>query len=214
MALLQEALEEAKGTEITPVANCVIELPAVVAILKAGLPDDFLPGDTRARQEVSFGAMSARKPREVSALGKQWRNRLASAAKIHLNSDLEDKVPRCPPVLPAGVEALLKIHVLQGFGRRLGVVRARSAATGDLELEVPTWSKTIWRHLRPTVGEVYHQVDGGQEGDEWIHYDDESKLIILEGLGEAPPAKQLAVLLSFLGKLYVFLEGKDNFGFS
>jgi len=207
MALLQQALEEAKGTEITPVTNCAIALSAVEAILAKGLPSDFLPGDENARQEVTSAAMSARKPREISALGKQWCQRMATM-------DAAAAVPPTTTALPGGVEALLKIHILQSFGRRLGVVRVRVVEGGDLELEVPTWSSVIWRHLGPTVDDVYQQVDGVDGSGKWIHYNDEAKLVALEGLGEAPPAKQLAVLLSFLGKLYVFLEGKENFGFN
>ena len=38
-------------------------------------------------------------------------------------------------------------------------------------------------------------------------------LTLTLGLGKASAAKQLAVLLSMLGKSYIFLEGKDKFGF-
>jgi hypothetical protein len=206
MALLQEALEEAKGTNVTAITTCAIELPVVEAMLKRGLPASFLPGNSVVREEASAAAMSARKPKDIAALASDWRARLALAQGLGQ--------PHSKVALPPTVEAFLKVHMLQGFGRRLGVTRVSLCAGGAMELEVPAWSPAIWVSLTPTVDEIALQVNQAVEASNWIKYDDELKVVVLEGLGREPPAKQLAALLVFLGKIYIFLEGQGSFGFT
>ena len=183
LALLQEAIEDTRGTEIIASTDCVVGLPAAETILNRGLPSDFpLEG---AKEEVMIAAVSVLKPREVNELVKQWRLRLGGT-------------------LPPTVEALFKIHQLEAFGRRLGVEMI-SLDGDDLLLEVPGWSTRIWKDVADLVDEV--QSHGGAD------FDDDEKCMRLIGAGLQPPAKQLATLIAVLGRLYLHVEGKETFGF-
>ena len=184
LALLQEALEEAKGTDVTPVLSCEVHLPAAKKIMACGLPEGFL-GEA-ARRESSTVVMSVMKPRDITKLARKWREQHAGA-------------------LPGATEAVLKVYLLEAFGRRLGVDEMRLEGT-DVVLLVPGWSDSVWERLRPEL--VGLLAEGGAV------FDPEAKELLLRQLGAQSPAKQLAVLLGVLGKLYVYLEGKENFGFS
>lgn len=181
IALLQEAIEQAKGVSVVPCQESVVALPAAMAIISKGIPETFLGG--AAAQETDPTAMSVLKPRDVASLAKKWRAQLGGN-------------------LPAGAEAFLKVRILEAFGRRLGIARMEGGDE-DVELLVPGWSIATWETLAPhsTLPE------------DACSYDDGNKVLSVLGLGEEGPAKQLAVLLNMLGSLYVFLEGKENFGF-
>lgn len=181
IALLQEAIEQAKGVTVVPGQQSTVALPAAVAIVAKGLPATFLGGAAAAETDPT--AMSVLKPRDVAALAKKWRAQLGGA-------------------MPAGAEAFLKVRILEAFGRRLGVARMEDGS-GDMELSVPGWSKATWEHLAPHTALP----------EDACAYDDEAKVLAVLGLGQEGPAKQLAVLLNMLGSMYVFLEGKENFGF-
>ena len=181
IALLQEAIEKAKGVSVVPCQESIVALPAAIAIVSRGIPDTFLDG--AAAQETDPTAMSVLKPRDVANLAKKWR--------AQLEGDL-----------PAGVEAFLKVRILEAFGRRLGIARME-ASNEDVEISVPGWSEATWETLEPHSALP----------EDACSYDADAKVLSVLGLGEEGPAKQLAILLNVLGSLYVFLEGKENFGF-
>eukprot|EP00614_Pseudopedinella_elastica_P012275 CAMPEP_0172610606 /NCGR_PEP_ID=MMETSP1068-20121228/30390_1 /TAXON_ID=35684 /ORGANISM="Pseudopedinella elastica, Strain CCMP716" /LENGTH=795 /DNA_ID=CAMNT_0013414361 /DNA_START=96 /DNA_END=2483 /DNA_ORIENTATION=- len=198
MAILQEAIEDAKGTEVTPVPSCRLTLKAAHGILKRGLPDGFLgPNGSPARElalaESSTAAMLARKPRDVVALGQKWRKMIEAESGTGTAGQL-----------PPAVEAFLKMHLLEAFGRRLGVTDV-SLQGPDLVLVTPGWSPKVWDFLRPHLYSALRKPAA--------FFDDEMREVRIVSLGSAPPARQLAVLLTILADLYTVLEGKENFGF-
>ncbi len=91
-------------------------------------------------------------------------------------------------------------------GRRLGIVEIAPDRAGiDMVLFVPGWTSTIWAHLRPSVE--------ADLGPDTADFDASLRQLRFGGLAEDSPAKQLAVLLRLLTKMYVHIEGKENFGF-
>ena len=121
MTLLQEAIDEAKGTEVASVPHCRLRIPAAKIILQRGFPESYLD---EAGKIAALGQLeAARNPREVLAIGRGWRE--ASNNQ-----------------LPSQVEAMLKIYNLEALARRLGVIEVETNER-DVLLHVPGWTPRV-----------------------------------------------------------------------
>jgi transcription-repair coupling factor (superfamily II helicase) len=184
LALLQEAIEEAKGANVTPVHECALRhVSAAANVVDRGLPPEFdVPG---AIDDARAGAMAVRRPRDLLDLRDRWEKEL--------------KGP-----LPQEVQQFLKVQLLLSFGRRLGMA-AISTGGKDVVLDVPGWTTTIWDHVRPTLAAAL----AGVEGDRiQAAYSNSDKQVRLKGLAAGDNPHQLETLTKALGMLFVFVDGK------
>jgi transcription-repair coupling factor (superfamily II helicase) len=132
MALLQEAIEEAKGTNVATVPKCRLLIKAAEVILERGLPDDFL--DAEQRDLASEMAMEGKSPRDITRMAREWTARNGGP-------------------LPSVVAAFLKIRILQAFGRRLGMEQVEAVGS-EIVIQVPGWSVRVFEHLRSHISDT------------------------------------------------------------
>lgn len=189
LALLAEAIEEAKGTRLTPVAECALLLPGAAHLARA--PP--LPVASAAREALSTagtqagpaGVRELMTPRDLGRLKERWETEHGP--------------------LPTAAMRVFRAHWMLACGRRLGV-EAMSLDADDVALFCPGWTATIWAHLKPTVREA---LPTGLQAT----YSDDDRTLRLKQLGKLRAEKQLKVLLRVLGAMFVFVDGKEAFGF-
>ena len=68
LALLKEAIESERSTNIQSVPQCHLLIQAADIILRRGLPEEFL--DAEERKSATESALAEKSPREITAIGK------------------------------------------------------------------------------------------------------------------------------------------------